>query len=378
MRADPEPPGSRPRPPADPSRVVPAPRTGPEPAAGRAVGTTRPGDDQTPARRPRRRVAGVAAALLVAALAAAGAGVVREREARAAEAHAQAAAALDDAAARLRGARDHGRTALAGSAGRVADNAARVRLAALLVELPATEPDPDLPRAEATTWSLARVDAVTDRAARIAEATAEVRLAWDAWELDRAQVSHADAVRALADATESARTVLAGSEGRTHDDAARQVLAAVVAAAESVLGAPDPVGTSALDALAVTAGAQVDALAVAVADVVAAEEAWTAEQDRLAAEQDRLAAERAVRAGATSGGSRTPGTGTSSDRPRAGGGSAGGPAPGSASGTGAGRYDGWLSGWLPGDPVPDGWTVVVETEGGGWGGNEHGDVWDLG
>lgn len=359
---------SAPGPGAEPAAEPPGPPTGAlvdPPVPARAHGT-------------RRWVARVVATLLVAALAAAGAGVVREREARAAEAHTLATATLHDAVTHLRAARDDGRTVLAASAGRVADNPVRARLAAVLVDLPATEPDPDLPRAEATAWCLAQAEVATDRAARIAEATLDVRRARETWERERARTAHADAVRALADAVGSARAVLAGSEGRVLDDAVREALAAAVAAADDVLGAPGPVGTAALDAAAVTVRAHTDALVVATTDVVAAEEAWQVEQDR-------LATQRAAAAGARSPsptGARGAGTagGGSSSGARTGGGSAGGPASGSgpASGTGAGRYDGWLSGWSPGDPVPDGWTVVVETEGGGWGGDEHGDVWDLG
>ncbi|WP_158376035.1 hypothetical protein [Cellulosimicrobium cellulans] len=305
------------------------------------------------------------------ALAGVGVGVLREREARAAEVHAQAAATLSEAAAHLRAARADGRTTLAASAGRVADDEVRSRLAAVLLDLPATEPDPDLPRGEATAWCLAQAEAATDRATRVAEATLEVRLAWDAWELDRARTGHADAVQALAAAAEGARALLADTEGRVLDDAAREVLADAVAVVDGVLGAPAPDGTAALDAAAVAARAHADALVVATADVAAAREAWQAEQDRLAAERAAASATRSSSAA----GAGVAGSGSWGGA-RSGGGSASGP--GAGSGSGPGRYDGWLSRWSPGDPVPDGWTVVVETEGGGWGGDEHGDVWDLG
>jgi len=306
--------------------------------------------------------------VLLVVVVAAGWGVLRERDARAAEAHVRATAALAEAAALLRDARDEGRSALAGSAGRVADNAVRTDLAALLVDVPATAPDPDLPRAAATTWALEQSGAAHDRAGRISAAVAAVRSAQEAWEHDRARDGHAEAVQALAHLADEARAALAASEGRVLDDAVREVLAAALAAADESLGSPVPVGTAELDAAAATLRERADALAAARADVAAAEEAWQAEQDRLAAERAA-----AARAPASSSGTR--GTaGTSSGGTRAPGGSSGG----STTGPGTGRYDGWLSGWSPGDPVPDGWTVVVETEGGGWGGDEHGNVWDLG
>ncbi|WP_217614067.1 hypothetical protein [Cellulomonas sp. GbtcB1] len=315
----------------------------------------------------RRRAARVLSVLLVAVVAA-GWGVLRERDARAAEAHDQATAALAVAAGLLRDARHEGRSALAGSAGRVADNAVRTDLAALLVELPATAPDPDLPRAAATTWALAQSEAATDRAGLISEAASAVRSAQDAWEHDRARDAHAAAVQALTHLADEARAALAASEGRVLDDAVRDVLAAALAEADEALGSPVPEGTAALDAAAATAGERADALAVARADVAAAEEAWQAEQDRLAAE--RAAAARA-QASSSAGTRGTAGTASGGTRP------AGGSSGGSTTGTGGGRYDGWLSRWSPGDPVPDGWTVVVETEGGGWGGDEFGNVWEL-
>ncbi|WP_217617438.1 hypothetical protein, partial [Cellulomonas sp. GbtcB1] len=63
----------------------------------------------------RRRAARVLPVLLVAVVAA-GWGVLRERDARAAEEHDQATAALAVAAGLLRDARHKGRSALAGSA----------------------------------------------------------------------------------------------------------------------------------------------------------------------------------------------------------------------------------------------------------------------
>lgn len=336
--------------------------------------TRRPGAVEAVPPRPRtarRWAARVVATLLVTALAGVGVGVLREREARAAEVHAQAAATLSEAAAHLHAAQADGRTTLASSAGRVADDEVRSRLAAVLLDLPATEPDPDLPRPEATAWCLAQAEAATERATRIAEVAAEVRLAWDAWELDRAQTGHAEAVQVLADAAEAARVLLADTEGRVLDDAAREVLADAVVAADGILGAPAPDGTAALDASAVAARAHAGALVVATADVATAREAWQAEQDRLAAER---AAASAMRSSSTAG-AGVAGSGSSGGA-RSGGGSASGS--GAGSGSGPGRYDGWLSRWSPGDPVPDGWTVVVETEGGGWGGDEHGGVWDLG
>lgn len=370
--------------PADPETgaVGRAARDGTAPASDAGDGPTAdlptgPGVDGTAGQRPhatRRWAARVLATLLVTALAGVGVGVVREREARAAEVHAQAAATLSEAAEQLRAARADGRTTLAASAGRVADDEARSRLAAVLLDLPATEPDPDLPRGEATAWCLAQAEAATERATRIAEVTAEVRRAWDAWELDRARTGHTDAVRALADAVDEARVLLAGTEGRVLDDATREVLAAAVAAADGALGAPNPDGTAALDAAAVTARAHAEALVVATAEVAAAHEAWQAEQDRLAAERAAASGTRSS-SSAGAGGAGVAGSGSSGGA-RSGGGSAGGT--GAASGSGPGRYGGWLSRWSPGDPVPDGWTVVVETEGGGWGGDEHGDVWDLG
>ncbi|WP_431838115.1 hypothetical protein [Cellulomonas sp. Y8] len=306
--------------------------------------------------------------VLLVAVVAAGWGVLRERDARAAEAHDQATAALAVAAGLLRDARHEGRSALAGSAGRVADNAVRTDLAALLVELPATAPDPDLPRAAATTWALAQSEAATDRAGLISEAASAVRSAQDAWEHDRARDAHAAAVQALRHLADEARAALAASEGRVLDDAVREVLAAALAQADDALGSPVPEGTAALDAAAAAAEERADALAVARADVAAAEEAWQAEQDRLAAE--RAAAARA-QASSSAGARGTAGTASGGTRP------AGGSSGASTTGTGGGRYDGWLSRWSPGDPVPDGWTVVVETEGGGWGGDEFGNVWEL-
>lgn len=331
----------------------------------------RRGDEVRP--RSRRWVLRVAAVALVTALIGTGWTAQRRAEAGVAEAFAQAGAVLDTAARDLGAARADAREVLAASAGRVADNAVRRDLAALLVDLPRTDVTPGTPRPRATVLAHERADAAAVRAARLADATQAVRAAREAWEHERALAAHAGSAARLAAAVEESAALLAASEGHVLDDGPRVALAEVVAEASAVRDAPAPTGTEALAAAAGVADGLVDRLAAARAEVVAAQEAWQAEQDRAAAA--RAAARAAESAG--SGASRTPrATGGFASSGRASSGGTSGTT--GTSGAGSGRYDGWGSGWFPGDPVPDGWTVVVETEGGGWGGDNHGNVWGLG
>ncbi|NHT17247.1 hypothetical protein G6556_06025, partial [Cellulomonas sp. IC4_254] len=320
--------------------------------------------------RSRRWVLRVAAVALVTALIGTGWSAQRRAEAGVAAALAQAGAALDTASRDLGAARADAREVLAASAGRVADNAVRRDLAALLVDLPRTDVTPGTPRPRATTLAHERADAAAARTARIVDATQAVRDARAAWEHERALAAHAGSAARLSAAVEESAALLASSEGHVLDDGPRVALAEVVAEASAVRDAPAPTGTDALAEAAAVAEGLVDRLAVARAEVGAAQEAWQAEQDRAAAER---AAARATQS-AGGGASRAP---RATSGPASSGRASSGSSSGTA-GTGSGRYDGWGSGWFPGDPVPDGWTVVVETEGGGWGGDNHGNVWDLG
>ncbi|WP_454051705.1 hypothetical protein [Cellulomonas sp. Marseille-Q8402] len=286
-------------------------------------------------------------------------------DARAEKALTEAHATLDRAVVDLGAARDDGRVVLAQSAGRVEDNAVRQDLAALLVGLPPTTTDDAASRGDRTAQARDRAGALHERTTAVTAATSEVRTAQAAWELDRAVEAHADAVAVLGVAVETATGVLAGSEGRVPDDTVRGALAAAIDAAAAVRDAAAPTGVDALTASAAEAEEVADALGRAQAAVAEAEAAWQAEQDRVAAEQAAAAGRRTASgtvAGAGRAAGATRGSSGSSGRESGGGSSSGG--------------TDWFRTWQPGDPVPDGYDVVVDSQGGGWGGDEFGNVWE--
>lgn len=337
-----------------------------------------------PGGRATRRTLRVVAVAVLTVVGCAGWYGHRQWDAQAAEALTRADTDLRVAAAELRAARTDGQTVLAGSTGRVADNAVRRELAALLVGAPPTTTDDAASRSDRTAQAHERAEAVTERVALLVGATGTVRAEQADWELTTATADHAAAVAALAGAVDEATEVLAASEGRVLDDAVRIALAETLDAAGVVRDAAAPSGTATLAAAAAEARALVEQLAHAQGAVAEAEATWQAEQDRLAAEQAAARAGGPGSRGSGSSGSGSSGSGRSGSSGSAGSGSSGrasGGAGGSSSGTSGGKTagspggTGWLQGWEPGDPVPDGYQVVVESEGGGWGGDEHGNVW---
>ncbi|VTR75921.1 hypothetical protein [Cellulomonas hominis] len=344
------------------------------PAPSAVALPTLPGDltasaaasDATPAGRGRPTLRGrrLTGALVAVTVLVAGFGVAQHRSDAAAEREAAAALAdLDRAGRELRAARYAGRDALADAAQRVADNAVREDLAGLLVAVPATTVPARDSAAARTASARALAAAAVERTGLLAAATRAVRQGQAEWELARATADHAGALAALDAALHEGAAALAASAGRVPDDAARQALAAAIDAATADRGAPAPVGVEALGRAAAQAGAHSEALADARAALAAAEATWQSEQDRLAAE---AAASRRRSGPGSSGGSRPGDDGAPPSAP----GSRTAPAaPTAPSAPGIT--------WTPGDPLPEGWTVVTETEGGGWCGDEHGDVWDC-
>lgn len=340
----------------------------PEPD-GSPTGAPAPG---TRPRLPRRTLRVVAVGVLTV-VGCAGWYGHRQWDAQAAEALTRADADLRVVAGQLHAARLDGRTVLAESAGRVADNDVRRDLAALLVDLPVTTTDDAASRGDRTRQARTLADDAVDRTTLLVTVTETVRAEHAAWELAAAEADHERAVATLAAAVDDAVLTLAASEGRVLDDAVRLGLAEVVDAAVAVRDAPAPSGTEALVGSSAEALDHVERLALAQVAVAEAEAGWQAEQDREAAEQGAAAAAQAAGSGwaPASSGARTgsSSSGTSSGRT-----TGGGPA-GPSSGGGVSGGTGWFRGWEPGDPVPDGWQVVVESEGGGWGGDEFGNVW---
>lgn len=352
-----------------------------------AVSPTRPRTEPSPAqpdppvatgsRIPRRTLRVVAAAVLTV-VGCAGWYGFRAWDAEATEALARADTVLRSAVVDLRAARTAGQTALAESAERVADNVVRRELAALLVDLPPTGTDVTASRGDRTTQARERADEITTRTALLATATETVRTEQAAWELAAATADHAEAVSALAAAVDEAAEALAASEGRVLDDTVRLALAEAVDVAAAVRDADAPTGTAALTAGAADAREHVARLAEARSAVAEAEAVWQAEQDRLAAEQ--VTAARAGGSG-SSGAARSGSSGASSGRSSGSSGTSGSGSSGTSGGSSrapggtSGGGSGWLQGWEPGDPVPDGYQVVVESEGGGWGGDSSGNVW---
>jgi hypothetical protein len=318
-------------------------------------------------RRPTGRQLRLTAALLAVTMLVVGVTAAQQRwDAAEARDLAAALAELDRAEGELRSARYSGRAVLSGSAERVADDTVRRDLAGLLVDLPRTAVARDAPRAARTAQAREHAPAVVERIRLLTAATGAVRQAQAEWELAEATVRHTAALSTLDGAVQEASAVLAATEGRVLDDAPRQVLAAAVEAATALRGLPAPVDVAALDAGAAQAGAQVQALADARAAVTAAEAAWQVEQERLAA----VAAEAARRERATS----VPGKGSATRPSGAAAGSSGSSSAGTSAPSGSAAPS---TPWAWGDPLPPGWTVVVETEGGGWCGDEFGNVWDC-
>ncbi|WP_282945232.1 hypothetical protein [Cellulomonas endometrii] len=321
--------------------------------------------DTVPAgrRRPTTRSRRLTGALVAVAVLVAGIGVAQHRSAAAAEREAAAALAdLGRAGRELRAARYAGRDALAAAAHRVADNAVREDLAGLLVALPAATVPPGDPAAARTASARAQAAAAVERTGLLTAATRAVRRAQAEWELARATADHAGALAALDAALHEGAAALAASAGRVPDEAPRQALAAAIDAATADRDAPVPVDVEALGRAAAQAAAHTEALAVARAALAAAEATWQAEQDRIAAEA--AAARRRSASGSSGGATSVRGrVGVPPSAP----GSRTAPATPTAPGTT----------WSPGDPLPEGWTVVTETEGGGWCGDEHGNVWDC-
>jgi hypothetical protein len=318
-------------------------------------------------RRPTGRRLRLTAALLTVLVLVVGVTAAQQRwDAAAGRDLAAALGELDRAEGELRSARYAGRAVLAGSAERVADDTVRRDLAGLLVALPRTVAASEAPRAARTAQARELAPAVVERTRLLTAATATVRQAQAEWELAEATARHTAALSALDGAVQEASAVLAASEGRVLDDAPRQVLAAAVEAATALRGLPAPADVAALDAGTVQVGAQVQAVADARAAVTAAEAAWQVEQERRAA----AAAEAARRQQATSGA----GKGTATRPSGAAAGSSGSSSPGTSAPSSPAAPS---TPWAWGDPLPPGWTVVVETEGGGWCGDEFGNVWDC-
>lgn len=344
--------------PAPEPRGVPAAGAGPVPA---------PAPDPEPPRR-RRRI--VVAALTAAVLVLTGGGAVLHArwDARAEQDLATATADLADATRRWRSARTDAQDALAASALRVADDAVRRELAQLLTGVPPLVVDPDAPRGHRTTEARRLAGEAVRRADRLAVATGAVRTARAAWELERAATGHAAARDELRLAVDDAGAVLAASAGRVADDTVRFALAAAVDAAVLVRDEPVPTDTAGLDSVSDRVRQHVLALDGARRAVAEAEAAWQAEQDR----QEAAAAARTAGAPRASAG----GAPSSSAAPKAstvGGARSGGTTAGSGtSGGGSGT-----AGWGSGGPVPEGYRVEVETQGGAWCGTSLGEVWEC-
>lgn len=331
-----------------------------------------PGPDRARRRRILRAVAVLGAALLVTA----GWTAHRHAEARAEERLTAAQGVLATATAGLRLARQDGQAVLAASAGHVDDEAVRRDLAALLTGGSGTEPTDGPDRAGRTRLATTLAHDRTRRAADLAVATEAVRVAQTAWEHATATAAHAEAVAALTAAVEESATLLAASGGHVLDDTPRWALTAAIDAAVAVRDAAAPDGAVALTDAATSAREHVGSLAAARAAVAEAQAAWQAEQERVAAAAAQRAASTGtgdrVRSGSGAAGSRTTGSG-----PTGGGGTRGSTSGGGSVASGGSGGTGWVQGWKPGDPVPDGYQVIEETEGGGWCGDEFGASWEC-
>ncbi|MFF1529592.1 hypothetical protein [Cellulomonas sp. NPDC058312] len=317
-------------------------------------------------------VAALTAAVLV--LTSGGAVLHARWDARAEQDLATATADLADATRRWRSARTDAQDALASSALRVADDAVRRELAQLLTGVPALGVDPDAPRAHRTAEARRLAAEAVRRADRLAVATGAVRTARAAWELERAATGHAAARDELRLAVDDAGAVLAASAGRVADDTARLALAAAVDAAVLVRDEPVPTDTAGLDSASDRVRQHVLALDGARRAVAEAEAAWQAEQDRQEAEAAARARTRGA-SGASAGGSRPS---SAAPKPSTGGATRSGGTGGSGAGSGGASGGGsGAAGWASGGPVPEGYRVEVETQGGAWCGTSLGEVWEC-
>ncbi|MEV7972184.1 hypothetical protein [Cellulomonas sp. NPDC089187] len=151
---------------------------------------------------------------------------------------------------------------------------------------------------QTTSSRQARTRALHERAttataiqSEVEEAASSLRTNYQERQLARVTADQSTALQNLRTQLESARTLLADSEGRVLDDANRIVLAdAITTAEQAIEDAPTATGiehgpaiealTGHIDALSAAAGALSSAVEAVTADVAA----WQAEQDRIAAE----------------------------------------------------------------------------------------------
>jgi hypothetical protein len=176
------------------------------------------------------------------------------------------------------------RLALGASEGRVADDAVRVALSDLVEQTPSDTATTG-PRAERASALDDATSAVRRLSARVRDATRTVVSAHDAWELAQASAAYARATEDLAAAIGAASDVLDASEGRVHDDGARQALADLIATSRDLADGDAAVGLDDLTSTTTTVVDATSALQDSARVVTEQRAVWQAEQDRLAAER---------------------------------------------------------------------------------------------
>lgn len=242
--------------------------------------------------------------------------------------NARVAAAQSDlaqAASTLATSERAGRAVLDASAGKVADDAVRQTLAALLDQnLADAEPEKQTRQKRIASYN-DLASATNALAGKVDKATAAVKEAQAAWELAQAQAGYDQAVAALAAAIDAGNATLAGSEGKVADNAVRQTLTDAIGAATALRNGSVDASVNALTAATAAVNASAGELAAATSATSEAQSAWQAEQDRIAAEQAAAAQQAAAakKAAAHSGSTSTKtgasgGTGSHTQAPRLG------------------------------------------------------------
>ncbi len=305
--------------------------------------TTRDAADIVESRPPRGRMRLVLTVVVVAVLVVAGTAVgIR---AAAAAAHERAVTAYEHAASDLASALEA--TATAASMARdltsldeqVEDPTTVETLATALARADDLPAAPDL--AADAAWRTWDTDRLTVEAEQLGEITAQaetitsslgaateaVSASHAAWLLEQALTEWGTAREALAAALESARSVLADSEGAVADDQTRVDLTSVIETAQGTYDAAvDQDDVEALTAAATLAREHTETLTAAAATVSSSREAWQAEQDRLAAAQ-RAARTSSTTSNGTTNGSSSSNSSTAQRRSGASSGTTGGSAP---------------------------------------------------
>jgi len=247
-------------------------------------------------RRRRRVVVAAASAAVVMVLV--GIFVYRAWDAGVESDLAEATEALHTVVLELHAAVDTSETVLASSDGRVADDQVRVDLVAVASGV--DELSWSLPRGSRQARTVAAAglaEQARTHVSAVESATGLVLVAVDAFELERATRLEGEATARLTASVTDGRAVLDATAGQVLDDAVRVTLSDALAAADALEPALVDETVSVVEQTQIRAAAaddltqHADALDAARQDVVDAQVAWQAEQDRVAAEQATQAAQ---------------------------------------------------------------------------------------